>query len=727
MFEKSYFIKPDIEFDARFLSQNPAPIFRKSFHLEKTENAVINVCALGIGYFYINGKPISEDLFTAPVSDYRKTLWYTSYDVTDLLCEGKNTVSAILGDGWHNEPFKTAWNHNEASWRDLPKLICQLDIDGKTVLVSDDTWKCTPTSAVTFNAIRSGEYFDSRLYDEAMFDKGYDDSKWNFAQLDNNAPQGTFRECICEPIRECEVFPAVSVIKTGDMRYVFDICQNISGYVRIKTTGKCGDELIIRYSEQLHPDNTRRLNDMETYYLSENYEFQTDKFICNGKPFTWSPRFAYHGFRYIEIDGIRDINDIEVSGVFVHQAVEKRMKFECSNPLLNKLFYMGQMATYSNMFYSLTDCPTREKLGWMNDAQSSAEQIMTDFKAEKFFSKWSQDIFDAVNEEGALPGIVPTPLWGYDWGNGPVSDGAMFEIPYVIYKHTGDATLLKAALPYFKKYLSYLDTRVSESGFVEFGLCDWANPLDSQDFIPTAFINPVLMYSFYNKAALSAKLCGNEDDENYFTQRGNKLLSEVKKAYIDEKGECTVCEMTAVAMLIYFDMYDKLTPLSNQLKRLVEENNMRHKCGMVGLRRLYIALNKCGLQEYAYKIITAEGYPSYKGWIDSGATTLQEFWDVDKDSKNHHMYSDFMSWMVKTILGISIDEEKLGSVTINIEPFYFEDLTYAKGIYNTVKGDVNVEWKRENESINLSITIDEGVCAYYKGKLLKCGRNGFVI
>ena len=140
-----------------------------------------------------------------------------------------------------------------------------------------------------------------------------------------------------------------------------------------------------------------------------------------------------HGFRYIEISGIKNPSLNDVSGVFVHQAVKTRTGFECSDERINKLFKAGQNATLSNLFYMPTDCPTREKLGWANDAQSSTEQMLINFETERVFEKWLTDIHDAMREDGALPGIIPTAGWGYHWGNGPVSDGVLFEIPYRLY------------------------------------------------------------------------------------------------------------------------------------------------------------------------------------------------------------------------------------------------------------------------------------------------------
>ena len=150
------------------------------------------------------------------------------------------------------------------------------------------------------------------------------------------------------------------------------------------------------------------------YYLNGK-RVSEDKFVA--PKFTWSPRFSYYGFRYIILSGIRDVNQVQVKAVFVHQDVAVRSSFSCSNNKVNQLFQIGQNATLCNMFYSLTDCPTREKLGWMNDAQASIHQILTDFESEKFFGKWFVDICDAMKENGQLPGIVPTGGWGYHWGN----------------------------------------------------------------------------------------------------------------------------------------------------------------------------------------------------------------------------------------------------------------------------------------------------------------------
>ena len=258
--------------------KNYAPMFRRRFYLEKEyEQVILSVCGLGIGYYYLNGKKVSEDLFTAPLSDYNKTLWYNEYDVTNMVNKGGNIFAAILGNGWYNETIPSVWDFDRALWRDTPKMIVKLTADGETVLTSDEKFKVTIDSPVIFNQLRSGEHFDARLYDSQWNTWDYNDEAWDAALRDTTPPKGIFRRCECEPIQEEGIYPAQTVRKVGDKKYLFDIGQNISGYIRLRVRQRSGDVLKIRYAEQIEEDGSLRLNNMETHYPES--EFQTDFFV----------------------------------------------------------------------------------------------------------------------------------------------------------------------------------------------------------------------------------------------------------------------------------------------------------------------------------------------------------------------------------------------------------------------------------------------------------------
>lgn len=728
IFRAARFIKPNIPFEPAFSGKNYAPMFRKTVRLDKLGSARLYVCGLGYAYYYINGRAVSADLFTSAVSNYDKTLWYHSYDVTDMLCEGDNTFAVICGNGWYNEDIPTVWKHYTATWRDLPKFILSLQADGRELLKSDGTWRCLPNSAIYFNALRSGEYFDSRLYDEAWNTVDFDDSAWENAVIDACPPKGVFRECLCEPIREERVLDARSVNSLGGGIYVFDMGENVSGYIRLTVYGLSQQTLTIRYGEMLKDDGSIDREGLKRFYPSS--EFQTDRFICSDKKMTWSPRFTYHGFRYIQLEGVENISDVTVQAVFVHQAVERRTSFSCSEELLNRLFDAGIRTCYSNMFYQPTDCPTREKMGWTNDVHMSCEQFFTNFKIDGLFRKWLTDIYDSMREDGALPGVIPTPGYGYKWGNGPLSDGILFEMPYRLYLHSGDKSPLIEALPYFERYFSFLRSRENESGWVDFGLADWAGVGRLED-ISLHFINAVLQYKFYGIARLAAELaedCALSERYAYCMER---LKSRIIRYWITDVGTCAINEMTAVALLICFELYEEREPLRQQLKALVKKNGFHHHCGMLGMRYLYDALCTCNLQEHAYKIITAKDFPSYSFWQQSCDTTLWEYWSLQKggeyNSKNHHLYSDVLSWMIKNILGIRHSRTEPNQPEIRIEPYYFKELSFARGSYEADSGAVSVSWRREDTRVRLDIEITGELRVCYADNVLSKGSYSFTV
>ncbi len=731
MFKNIDFIKSPKEKRLEYSLSDPAPLFRKKFTVKgNVQKAVLSVCGLGYGYYYLNGQIATQDLFTAPVSDYNKTLWYNVYDVTDKVITGDNVVCAMCGNGNFNENVTTAWNINKAVWRDNPKFILKLEVttdEGTVLVVSDSSWKCTENSPVVFNELRNGEYFDSRIYDENWTSVDFDDSNWLDVAVDDNAPKGVFRECLCEPIREMQTFKPVSITKNQKGNYVFDFGQNVAGYVRLKVKQPVGTELTLKYAERLGEDGSITLDWLGTFYNDSH--FQTDKFICNGEEFTWSPKFVYHGFQYVEISGlVGEPSEDMLTSIFVHQAFDQTSTFECSNELFNKIYKAGILATLSNLHYLPTDCPTREKLGWANDMQASTEQFLINFPILKFFEKWYQDILDSVDEIGRVPCVIPSAGWGYEWGSGPVSDGILFELPYRLFLHTGNKEYLIKAVPHFKKYLKQCIAHADSEGLLGYGLSDWAGPFENAsdpEICPTPrlFTDSALYMKFLKIAILAAGFAGDNDAKAEIQAEFDRFYAIFKAKFMNPDGTCKVQEQTAISMLIYHDFYDELEPLKTQLVEQLEAHDFHLYCGMVGMRHLLHALNKCGLYEYAYKVATSKGYPSYSLWIESGANTLWEMWDGHA-SLNHHMYSDILSWMMKTVVGINPEHAKyapsasnLDSVAykiIAIEPIFFENLDYAKGSIKTPNGDVAVAWAKNDDGIALDVTVPTGSAAKVK-------------
>lgn len=725
--KKENFIECPYKFDPKLKFEDPAPRFRRKFNVSsKLESAVLTVCGLGYGKYFLNGKTITEDLFIAPVSDYNKTLWYNAYDVTELLKIGENQFAVMLGNGFFNETFNTDWHYDQASWRGNLKFSLSLKLifsDHTEYILSDDLWKCnSANSYIRFNQLRSGEYHDYN-FAEDWTNILFDDINWDKAVFSKDTPTGILRECECQPIREIEEYSAINAFKNVDDMWVIDFGQNMSGYLKMRLNQPKGDKITIRYAERLYPEGKRDDNGVEYSHFYPDTPYQTDSFICNGKVVEFKPQFVYHGFRYAIIEGLKDEPNIEdYKAIFVHQDVKEIGRFNCSNDIINKIDKMGRMSTYSNLFYSVTDCPTREKLGWCNDARASAEQMLQNFDIVLFYKKWLQDMYDVMLENGKMPGIVPTAGWGYEWGHGPLCDSALFEIPYKIYRYYDDSSCLINSLPYFKRYLEFVDSHADENNLIGFGLRDWAGPFaNPDDRAPLQFTDTMLVMEFYRVAAVAASLAKNSELESLFLNKAKVYETAIRNNFYDkDSGRCKVEEQTAVAMMIINEVYDDLEPMKLQLKELVEQRDFHHHCGMLGIQYLYFALDICGLSEYAYKIITVKSRPSYYEWIENDATTMWENWNTG-NSKNHHMYSSVLGWFNRTLVGLNLNPKENAYKNAVIKPVFINDMNKCSGEYETAIGMFSISWERiSHNRIMLEVITPETADATLE-------LNGYVI
>ena len=709
MFENTCFIKPNLPFEPENTQICYAPMFRKRFVLPAFKKAVLRFCALGFGHVSINGQRIDSEVFGTDESVYHKTVWYRQADVTGFLREGENLIHILCGNGFYNEIIPTVWFFEQARWRDLPKVIAELELDGKVVLRTDSSWKCSVDGPIVYNQIRGGEHYDARK--EAPFASvDYDDSHWDCAVCDTTPPEGVFRLRCTEPVIEAEVFTAKEIIPCDD-GYIYDFGINMSGYARLRLRQNAGDELVLTHWETL--ENGQLTSPTKKHYLAG--EQWTDRVICGDGELNWSPSFSYHGFRYIKITGLKQPDMDAVKAVFIHQNVPVVGGFRCSDEKLNRLFAAGVQATLSNLVLKPTDCPTREKLGWANDLQMSSEQMLTHFGVERFFNAFLQSARDTMRDNGALPGIIPTDVWGYDWGNGPVSEGVIYEMAWQIYRYTGDATQLITCLPYYLKSLAYFKSKENDQGFCGYGLPDWICPqFPKESTVPRAMINGALVVHLTEIACLAAELAGEKETLAYLQKEYAVYRKRYMDAFLDENGRCVMDHQTPVAMTIAFHIYEDLEPLKQQLQTLVEKADFHGDCGMVGLRRLYDALSTCGLQEYAYRIITAEGYPGYYQWLDKGATTLWEIWNGE-ESHNHHMFSDFMCWLTRNIAGIQLLEP--GMKRVALQPSFVPQLESCQGWCRGWK----LRWQRENGAVTVEFTVPEGGIGVFAGKEYTAG------
>ncbi len=721
-FDSAVYIKAQQEPSA-FSLYDPLPLFRKEFTLsKKARRARLFLQAPSFARVYLNGRSITEDQFISPISDYRRILWYNVYDVTALLRVGVNVLGVIAGNGFFNESFESGWHYPTAAWRDAPQFLLRLAVDGETAAVSDDSWRVTREhSPIIYSHLRSGEYVDMRKWDDAWLCAGYDDSNWQHA-IERAAPvTGELRPTRCPPVRECEIIEPVSICETKQ-GYLVDFGVTISGYMEITLTAERGSEILFRYAEDLDAELRPKYNNMTKPVFYPESPFHLNKMIASGGLDTFKPLFCYHGFRYVWIEGAVAREDITaLRAYFVHQDVERRATFSSGNEILNYIYTAGIRSTYSNLFWCLTDCPTREKLGWANDAQYSVEQTLINFDILPLYEKWFEDLKSCMREDGALPGIIPSPDWG--WNCGPICDCLLYELPYRVYLYTGNQEMLVGAIPYFERYARYLKEKLSDESFL-FSLGDWLGYASSK-LVPKRFVHEFYQIKALKITAFAHSLAQTGDN------RWEAALAEATNAfvtqYLDADGRCVLAEQSPIAMMLEMGLYRDRDVLARQLIEVVERDERTLTCGMVGVQYLYDALAHSGRADLAYKMIT-ESEPGYRTWYRHGATTLWERWAGEDDgSHNHHMFSGVIAWFYKYLLGIAPMESHPAFEKIDLCPALMEEIGFVRGRMETARGVIEAEWRYENEAFYYVVTIPDGVDATFRGQRLTVGKNEFQI
>lgn len=707
---------------SEFSLYDPLPLFRREFELsEDVEQARIFVQSPGFASYYINGKNITEDIFISAVSNYDKILWYNEYDVTSLLKKGKNTVCVIAGNGFFNESFRTPWIYNEAPFRDAPQFLLSLTVNEKSVLVSDGSFRFSKEkSPIIYSHLRSGEYYDARKADDTWLYAGYDDSDWIPAIVREKPVTGALRPTECQPVRETEIYAPREIIRT-ESGYLVDFGVTISGYMEITLTAEAGDEIVFRYTEEVDENLCPKYNRMNAKHFYPESPFHINKLIASGGEDTFKPMFSYHGFRYVLIEGLREAPAPEqIRAYFTHQDVARRSSFTSGNEVLNYIYNAGIRSTYSNLFWCLTDCPTREKLGWANDAQASVEQTLINFDIVPLFRKWFEDIKSSMRADGALPGVVPTSGWGFDAG--PICDGLLYELPYRVYLYTGDSRMLCEAIPYFERYIGYLSGKIAEGHTFTYG--DWMGYTCSK-VVPKNFVRDFYLMKALEITAFAHRLQGTDVEkwDAYYEKEKEAFL----QRYLDGDGKCVIDQQSSLAMILMTGLYRDKEVIKKQLVAAVERDALRLTSGMVGVQYLYHALSECGRADLAYRMIT-ETEPGYRTWYNHGATTLWERWEGENDgSHNHHMFAGVISWFYRSLLGIEPIEDAPGFTRIELKPRFVRALGSVSGHAETVRGRIDAAWRYEENGIRYTVTVPEGMEATFRGKRLQSGKNEFLI
>ncbi|MGC8674327.1 MAG: family 78 glycoside hydrolase catalytic domain [Thermoprotei archaeon] len=685
-------------------------LIRREFEVKGAKRALLFVSALGYYEVRLNGKKVGDKVLDPGWSDYNKRVYYSVYDVTELLKE-KNAVGVMLGHSRYIQKY---------GYQGAPALIFQLKIeksDGQELLiVSDESWKCADGPIVS-DDVYDGETYDARLEKEGWDTPDYDDSSWKQARVEE-APKCKLVPELFEPIRVVGSDKPVSCTNPKPGIFIYDFGKNFTGWVKIKARGEPGSAIKIRYAELLNPDgtlNTATMNDAKA----------TDTYIFRGYGLEeYAPRFTYRGFRYAEVTGYPGVPSIEgVEREIVHTDVEPIGGFYSSNDLINKIHELTVRGQLSNLMSIPTDCPQRnERMGWMGDAQLSAEEAMFNFWMPSFYESWLDEIEESQKEDGEIPDVVP-PYWN-TYPADPAWGIAYLEIAWLLYLYYGDTKPIADHYESMKRWVNYLTSRAKD-GILEikkYG--DWCPPMYS--WPPATPLELTDTWYYHHSLVLLSKmadLLGKGEESRDFLEKSQKVADAFNSAFFkkDHYGPETGrnSSQTADLLPLWAGIAKEKDAVAKHLIREVEVEHDRHlNTGIVGTRYLFDVLADVGRPDLAYAVVTQKSYPGYGYMLREGATTLWEHWEYTTTigSHNHIMLGSVDSWFYRRLAGISVDEKEPGFSHIVFRPGVFGP-KYAAAELRTVKGLVGCEWRVDDKAGKRVLAIKVSVPVNCRGTI----------
>lgn len=690
----------------------PAPLLRRTFTLAKpVHSARAYICGLGYHEMHINGQRIGDHVLDPAFTDYNRRALYVTHDITRQLKPGENAIGVILGTGWYNMHAHEVWEFDKAPWRDAPCLKMQIEVsyaDGsRETIATDDAWRVT-TGPILYDCIRVGEIYDARLEKPGWTTATFNDQEWARPLL-VRGPRGRLVAQQMDPIRITKTIKPVAITEPKPGVYVLNTGQNLTGWCSITVRGEAGTPVEIIHGERLNPDGTVSLDKIREH--SRERRFQTDVYILKGQgEEVHEPRFAYHGFQYVELrgwPGKPSLDDLQIR--VLHTDCPQIGSFACSNELFNQIRRLTIWSYYANFMGYPTDCPHREKNGWTGDAHMAARQAMYQFDNAPAYTKWIDDMADAMRDDASLPGIVPTGGWGYTWGNGPAWDSAYLLIPWYLYLYNGDSDILLRHYDNFKRYVDYLTSR-AEGHIVSCGLGDWV-PLDQTT--PEAVTSTAYYYVDARIVAEVARLRGDQAAADHYTSLAADIRKAFNEKFVDSAtGKVATGSQTSQATALYQGLArDEDAPrILAHLVANIERCDGHINSGVLGSIYIPHALTRFGRPDVAYRIAAQTTFPSWGHWLKQGANTLWEDWKGEA-SLNHIFFGDINAWFYETLAGIQIDPDQPGYKHIILRPYMLGDLTHAEAEVLTVRGKAASSWRIAEGELRIKATIPAGSTA----------------
>lgn len=692
----------------------PARYLRGTFQLAKTPvRARLYVSAFGLVEPRVNGRAVTRDLFVPGWPDYRQRLFYVAYNVTALLQTGENAWGAILGDGWYSGTLLPS--HQYGSEPMFSAFIDLTDADGTvTTVTTGKDWRWAE-GPIRMNSIYQGETYDARLERAGWCTPAGCDWQWRpvSVRIARRVYQNSTAR-LSPPVRRIETLQPKSRREVRPGVFLYDLGQNMVGWIRLKVRARAGQEITVRHAEMLDGNG-------QVFTANLRSAAATARYIAKGgETEIWEPTFTYFGFRYVELSGAGQPLEDAVEGVVVHTDLPRVGTFECSDPWLNQLYHNTLWGQKGNFLEIPTDCPQRdERLGWTGDTQVFSSTALYNLDAGRFYRQWLFALRDSLRD-GPGGGFADTaPSTGFGHGSAGWAD-AGFIVPWNAWLHTGDLRILEESMPSIQHAIELMAGEAPEGirhSPTAWG--DWLSP--GFDLFKAPPDYEVIATAYYAHAADLAAGIAERVGRPELAARNRALRDQARaafrKKYVAADGRVAGDVQTSYLLALGFDL---LTPeqrpaaVAHLVRTLAAKNN-HLSTGFLGTPLLLPVLAAAGRSDLAYTVLGQKTYPGWLFSVKNGATTIWERWDswtpeqgFNKDgmnSFNHYAYGSVVGWFYDTIAGLQPDPAAPGWKHFHIAPTPGGGLTSASATLLTPHGEAASRWKIDAGRMSLTVRI----------------------
>ncbi|RNL56631.1 family 78 glycoside hydrolase catalytic domain [Pedobacter jejuensis] len=715
--------------DRKSLPNYSSMALRKDFQVNKNLlRAVVFISGMSEFELSINGNKVGNDLLAPGWTEYKKTILYNTYDITSKLLSGTNAIGIILGNGMYNiQPDSIRYVKFLNAYGPL-KAIAQLRLeyaDGSVKTIgTDKTWKVSP-GPITYSNMFGGEDYNANLEIAGWNKPNFKtNTNWTGA-IETGGPGGKLKglSSAAPQVKVIDTKKAVKVTRIKDNVWIYDFGQNASMMPKLTVTGNKGDYVRMIPSELLGTDG---LVDRKSATQDGVRPAWWQYTLKGGKQESWKPKFFYQGARYVQVElfpankGTKLPAVIELEDLIVHSSSTPTGSFATSNQLFNQIYDLVRWAQRSNMQSLMTDCPHREKMGWLEENHLNGPSLRYNFDMSPLFRKTMSDMADAQEQNGFVPNIAPEYFIA---GSSELSNGfrnstewgsSFIIVPWQQYLFSGDISLLERYYDRMKGYVNFLAS-TAKNNIITTGLGDWYDigpkPAWGSQLTPEPFTGTAIYY--YDNLIMYniAKQLGKEEDATDFKKSSEQIRKSFNDKFFNkETGLYATGSNTTSAMPLFLNIVEpeNRSKLFNSLVDSIRKNNNSFNSGEIGYRFLLRALADGGRSDVVYDMNNQSDKPGYGYQIKKGATSLTEKWDAgvgDFGSQNHFMSGQINEWFFNDLVGISPDETGPGFRKIQIKPALLNELNWVNGEFKSISGDINCSWKRNAGGINLDVKI----------------------